>query len=445
MFKPVSFKLDSPALCSEQGGYTNRILIKNKTVGLKVQREEFHKPSRKQLKIPLLTFPSTSGGQRRKLGCSNRKVPCTRLQPHGSHTTELIPERFQFLYNANTLHKLKQVLAVTGRFLRSNRSTVTPFQCGANPSFYDLQHVQLQSTSFAVLQNEQNRKQHSCSTARSNVLGITLETFNLPPASTRAFSSAAFTAKLHRRNGKRRKSFQDLSSEQHLSGQCMPVNKPSTLLQSEVEKVLRTYHKHSIQWHLEYLQSCQFQAETIRHKFRTSRLFSANGHIDNRLLNREHCGETLRCDCTIYLAEVPSFDQIEQISMSNFSLGPLSEEKQQKLHNLLDSLYQLNLESAGKNGLPCMDVPKIILTDYSTKSGGGKPSGVGKRECYNNNHTQNAVCDTDDDPSNTICSGQMANSNTKNCFLKIPEFTDSKQRTGELQIPFGYCSEARPP
>ncbi|XP_035796047.1 uncharacterized protein LOC118468871 isoform X1 [Anopheles albimanus] len=297
---------------------------------------------------------SISGDRGGKPICVKGKPVFFQNQPQRSHTVTLIPERLQVLCNANTLHELKKVLAIQGRFLNRIHSFPVPIpqrSCVVNESLVALPSLYRLSKAFTTLNNEQPYP--------TNVLAKSIETLSQPLPSARVPKHITPKAKLPRFHSTQRqlqKNFPDIDIDRHQQCQCISSNKPSISSLQLPQKLLNSFCKDNIHKHIQYLRNCHIQAEIVKKRFeskQTLNLANSNDHFPHSFA---------ACFC---VENLHSLDRNQRNSVNNFSISVLSEEKQEKLSSLLDSLYCLRLDSADSK---LIQIPKIVLTDYSVRT-----------------------------------------------------------------------------
>lgn len=207
---------------------------------------------------------------------------------------------------------------------------------------------------------------------------------------------------------------------------------------SSLGKSGKGYYCVSIQWHLDYLSECANRAEKLKERFVEQKVLCPK----LKTVIKVQRSQSEEIDREGVLHELfPQRTAIRNIIMDNQDLR-LYQEKSKKLENIIDEFYRLKLEAGD---IKRDAIPKIILTDYSSCNTQYSEHFVNSESIpvLNNNKkyfskdTEGVYRNSDNHLNN--------NSNNHGCFLQ-PHFIDPSLGN-QLDIPTlnGYQSEARPP
>lgn len=190
------------------------------------------------------------------------------------------------------------------------------------------------------------------------------------------------------------------------------------------------FHCDGIQWHVDYLNACIERAEEVKRRFVEKKYYIGQREAPNPSSGYSSVFKVQQSNSEVLVGRHVFRSRIMDDYLSN-------QEKNVKIENLIDNLYQLKLETAE---LDNETLPKIILTDYSSN-----PSKAGNEAKSVQNNNAKSVS-KHSSLNNSVESGSDNHLNNNNgCFLQ-PHF-DGQKQVDNLSVPTSrfYQSEARPP
>uniref|UniRef100_A0AAG5D4C8 Uncharacterized protein n=1 Tax=Anopheles atroparvus TaxID=41427 RepID=A0AAG5D4C8_ANOAO len=203
-----------------------------------------------------------------------------------------------------------------------------------------------------------------------------------------------------------------------------------------VQKILSRYQKASIQQHLEYLEHCYHYSAVVRGRY-----------LESRSLQNI-------CTVTDIFPENTSTRNCI-IKFDNMYNETLNDENRNRIHNLLDQLYQLKLESCHDANAADI-VPTIVLTDDSSNGVASIKTAVRlahRRSVdgsvqWNNNNGQ--IESKAGNLFNSCTASNRSDTQFKNdislntCSLQVPKIGFKRGSKLSPQTRVNFCSESQP-
>lgn len=197
------------------------------------------------------------------------------------------------------------------------------------------------------------------------------------------------------------------------------------------------YYNDGIQWHLDYLDECTHRAEEVKQRFIEKKFHQRHKSPskDSSVFRVQEAKSEVSKNCF-------SRERIHLSSIMDNYPAKLCQEKSEKLQNLIDHLYQLELDTAE---LENEALPKIILTDCSSSPARDRADTTGDETKSVQNNNAKSIARDDSLKHSVDSSSDNQLNNNNGCFLQ-PHFKSLKVDNC-LTIPTTgfYQSEARPP